>query len=333
MPHDHPHDPGHGHAHGHGHARDAAHGPERRLWLALALTGGFMLAEVVGGILSGSLALIADAGHMLTDGAALALALGGIRLGRRRADTRRSYGYRRLEVLASFVNGVALVVLTLWILVEAVQRIADPVAVLGGPMLVIATLGLAVNIAAFLILHRRGGEQPIALSGALAHVVGDLLGSLAAIAAALVIRTTGWMPIDPLLSVLVALLILRSGWIILRRSGHILLEGTPSGLDPGAITRDLETLAGVGRAHHLHVWSLTSGAPLATLHVRPAAGADARAVLHGVKDRLRTGYGITHSTVEIDFDGREAAPPVPAPDAGHEDGSGVRPSPHAAGWR
>ncbi|HEX2115871.1 MAG TPA: cation diffusion facilitator family transporter [Alphaproteobacteria bacterium] len=293
---------------GHAHHPTGA-GAERRILWAMALTGGFMVAELIGGILSGSLALIADAGHMLTDVAALALAHAGIRFGRRPADPKRSYGYRRLEVLAAFVNGIVLLVLTVWITVEAVQRFMAPVPILSTTMLAIAALGLLVNLASFAIL--RGGTASVNVAGALAHVVGDLLGSLAAIAAALVILATGWTPIDPLLSLFVAALIVRSGWQIVRRAGHILLEGTPEGMDAAEIRDSLAGVPGVADAHHVHVWSLTSGSPIATLHLRLLPGAQAGAVLVSVKRQLAETFGITHSTVEIDPEDRCADQSAP----------------------
>lgn len=289
---------GHGHDDGHAHMPAGA-GAERRILWAIALTGGFVVVEVAGGIVSGSLALLADAGHMLIDVAALALAYAGTRLGRRPADPRRSYGWRRLEVLAAFVNGITLIAVTAWIAVEAVQRILAPVAVLSQTMLAVAVLGLAVNVASFAVLrgHAHGN---INVGGALAHVAGDMLGSLAAIAAALVIMATGWMPIDPILSLAVAGLIVRSGWTILRRSAHILLEGTPEDVDVEAIKRGLCAVPGVADAHHVHVWSLTTGRPVATLHLRLAPGASAAAVLPAVKAALRDRFGIDHSTVEVE---------------------------------
>jgi cation diffusion facilitator family transporter len=204
----------------------------------MVLTGGFMGIEVVGGLVSGSLALLADAGHMLTDFAALGLAWFAFRIARRPPDQRRSYGYHRIQVLAAFVNGIVLVAVVGWILVEAVGRLLAPVEVLGGVMLAVAVGGLLVNIAAFALLH--GGDRDnINLRAAAIHVLGDLLGSAAAILAAGVILGTGWMPIDPLLSVLVALLILRSSWLIIKKSAHILLEGTPDWLDVGRLRADL----------------------------------------------------------------------------------------------
>jgi cobalt-zinc-cadmium efflux system protein len=295
--HDHGH---HGHDHGvggHTHRPTGADAERRILW-AMALTGAFMVAEVIGGILSGSLALLADAGHMLTDVAALALAHAGIRFGQRPADPRRSYGYRRLEVLAAFVNGIALLALTAWIAFEAIQRFMAPVPILSGMMLAIGVVGLLVNLTSFAIL--RGGATSVNVAGALAHVLGDMLGSVAAIVAAVVILGTGWTPIDPLLSLFVAVLIVRSGWQIVRRAGHILLEGTPEGMDPVEIRNSLVGVPGVADAHHVHVWSLTSGSPVATLHVRLAPGAQPSSVLVAVKLHLAKAFGITHSTVEID---------------------------------
>jgi cobalt-zinc-cadmium efflux system protein len=260
-----------------------------------------MLAEVAGGLWSGSLALIADAGHMLTDLGALGLAHAGMRLGRRPADSRRSFGYRRLEVLAAFANGVILILLTLWIALEAVMRLFQPVPVLGGAMLSIALLGLAVNIAAFALL-RSGARQSIGMAGALAHVLGDLLSSVATIAAAAVILATGWTPVDPLLSLLVSAMILRSGWDLLRRSGHILLEGTPEDVDPEEVARAAAKLDGVAAAHHVHVWSLTSGRRLATLHLRLAPDAAPGQAMAAVRAMLRTQFEIEHSTIELDLE-------------------------------
>lgn len=292
--HEHGHDH-HGHSHGHAHGA----GNERRVLVALWLTGGFMVVETLGGILSGSLALIADAGHMLTDTGALALAWIAVRLARRPADDARSYGWHRAEILAAFLNGVVMLALSAWIVVEAAMRLAHPSPVLGGPMLLVAVGGLAVNILSFLMLHGAGGS--LNLKGAALHVLGDLLGSVAAIAAAIVILYTGFMPIDPLLSVLVALLILRSAWTVTRDSAHILMEGTPPGLDPDAIASDLvEAVDGVSDVHHVHAWSLTPGQSLVTLHAHLKDGADSHAALSGIQERLGTRFGIGHATVQIE---------------------------------
>jgi cobalt-zinc-cadmium efflux system protein len=212
--------------HGHDHAAAVTAGDERRVLWALVLTGGFTVAEVAGGILSGSLALLADAGHMLTDTAALGLAWYAFRVGRRPATAARSYGHHRAQVLAAFVNSGALLVIAAWIAVEAGRRLLHPTPVLGAPMLAVAAVGLLVNVAAFLVL-RGGDRENLNLRGATLHVLGDLLGSLGAILAAGVILLTGWTPIDPILSVLVALLILRGAWATLCRSSHVLMEGAP----------------------------------------------------------------------------------------------------------
>lgn len=266
--------------------------------IAMALTSVFLVAEVIGGVLSGSLALLADAGHMVTDVAALMLGYAGLKFAQKQADPRRTFGYARLEVLASFVNGIALLALSAWIIYEAATRFFDPVSVLSTPMLVIAVLGLAVNIISFLLL--RSGSDNINVQGALVHVLGDLLGSVATIVAALVIMATGWMPADPLLSALVALLIIKSGWDITRRSANILLEGTPEGMDRDDIARDLCTLPQVQDAFHVHVWSLTTGKTLATLHVVPRPGFAADAVVAAARRRLTEKFQISHATIEID---------------------------------
>ena len=272
---------------------------ERAIAIAALLTGGFMVAEVVGGVVSGSLALIADAGHMLTDFASLVLAWLAFRIARRPADWRRTYGFDRFSVLAAFVNGLSLFLVSAWILWEAVHRLADPPPVLGGLMLWVAVGGLAVNVAAFLVLSRAGGDNLNVRAAAL-HVLGDLLGSVGAVGAALVILFTGWTPIDPILSALVVLLILRSAGAVIRESGHILLEGAPAGFDARAVAADLEAaVPGVARAHHLHAWSITQERPMATLEVDLAPGADADAVRRGVKERMRERTGMAHVTVEV----------------------------------
>ena len=291
---------GHRHDHGHDHASDVNEGSERRVLWVMILTGVFMVAEAVGGLLSGSLALLADAGHMLTDSAALALAWFAFRLGRRDADAQRTYGFHRFQILAAFVNGIALFVIAAWIVVEAVGRMISPVAVMGTEMFVIAVAGLLVNIAAFAILH--GGERKnLNVQGALLHVLGDLLGSVAAIVAALVIMQTDWTPIDPILSVLVALLILRSAWKIVRRSGHVLLEGTPEDLDPAVIGEALKAcIPDILDVHHVHAWSLTPERPLVTLHATVGEGADQGAVLRAIQAELSRRLGVHHATIQLE---------------------------------
>jgi len=302
-------DPSHPHAHG-GHAQHAHrrhhhhHSPaadgERRLFWVLVLTAGFMVVQAIGGWLSGSLALIADAGHMLSDTAALGLAWAGFRVGRRPSDAKRSYGYHRFQILAAFANGLALFAIAAWIVVEAIGRLRSPVPVLGVPMLVVAAAGLAVNVIAFFVL-RAGDRRNLNVRAALLHVLGDLLGSVGAIAAAIVIIATGWTPIDPILSILMTLLILRGAWDVTRRAGHVLMEGSPDDFDVAALRADLiAAVPGVTDVHHVHAWMLTAERPLVTLHVCLAASTDHNAALAAIKKRLAERFGISHSTVQID---------------------------------
>jgi cobalt-zinc-cadmium efflux system protein len=273
---------------------------ERRTLIAAGLTGAFMLAELVGGLVTGSLALLADAAHMLTDFAALFLAWLAFRLSRRPADAVRTYGFDRLQILAAFANAVTLIVLVVWILSEAVARLFDPQPVLASGMLVVAAMGLAVNIAAFAVLQGADRDN-LNIRGALVHVMGDLLGSVAALVAAGVILITGWTPIDPLLSMLIAALITVSAFRLLRDSGRVLLEAAPRGVDPEAIRADLVArVAGVEDVHHLHVWCLTPERPMATLHVRIDEAADVSETLSAVKHRLTVEFGLDHVTVEIE---------------------------------
>lgn len=277
---------------------------ERRLAIVAALTGSFMLVEAIGGVFSGSLALLADAGHMLTDFASLVLAWLAARLARRPADWQRTYGFDRFSVLAAFINGLALFAIAIWITTEAIGRLLHPAPVAGTAMLTIATTGLAVNIAAFWVLHSGNDGHDhghdLNLRGAALHVLGDLLGSVAAIGAALVIMATGWTPIDPLLSVLVVLLIAVAGWRVVRDAGRILLEATPIGKDPRAIAADLQTLSGVTHIHHVHLWSISEARPMITLQARLHPQADAAAARIAIRDRLASRHGIDHATIEIE---------------------------------
>ncbi len=288
--------------HDHGGPHDHAHGAsERRIALAGALTALFLLVEVAGGVLSGSLAILADAGHMLTDVASLALAWFGLRLARRPADWKRTYGFDRFSILAAFVNGIALFVIAAWIVVEAARRLLEPSPVLGGIMLWIAAAGLIVNILSFAVL-RGGGQQNLNMRAAALHVMGDLLGSVAVLVAALVIIATGWMPIDPILSVVVAAIILKSAWQVVRDSGHILLEGAPSGIDARQVAADLmQAFPDVVDVHHVHAWSITEERPMITLHARAVPDALPEEVSAAIKKRLRERFGIEHATVEIEF--------------------------------
>lgn len=310
--HDHDHSE-HDHA-GHSHTPTVSAGNERVVLIGFLLTAGFMVAEVIAGLLSGSLALIADAGHMLTDAAALLLAWAAFRFGRRASDGKRTFGYMRLEVVAGLINAVTLFALVAWIIYEAIQRFMTPHAVLAGPMFVVAVLGLVVNIVVFLVLAR-GDKEHVNIRGAMVHVLGDLLGSVAAIAAAVTIWLTGWMPIDPILSVLVSLLVLRSAWQLFSNSLHILMEGTPGNVVIEDLSKALVAqVAGLEAVRHVHVWSITSGKPVATLEIVLAEGANAAMVTQAVKQTLQAEFGITHSTVEIVW-GKGGASCALTPDA------------------
>ncbi|MGH8505413.1 MAG: cation diffusion facilitator family transporter [Stenotrophobium sp.] len=298
--HDHEHDHDHDHGHGHSHGAHAHGGSEGRLLAALLLIALFMVVEVIAGFLSGSLTLLADAGHMLTDSISLGLAWAAIRISRRPADAMRSYGYDRVQVLAAFVNGVTLIAVSAWIVVEAALRLWQPVQVHAQPMLVVAIAGLCVNLLAFAVLHG-GGAENLNMRGAIVHVLSDLLGSVAAIIAALIILQFGWVQADPLLSVLVSLLILRSAWRITQQSGHVLLEGAPEGLDVSALQAELpQDVAGIIDVHHVHAWMLSPEKKMLTLHARIDATADADAVTREIGDYLGRRHGIAHATVQIE---------------------------------
>jgi cobalt-zinc-cadmium efflux system protein len=312
--HDHPHDHQHEHDHdldhgvgghgGHGHGAPGhvhGSGDKRRVLIAAVLTGGFMVAEAVGGLLTGSLALLADAGHMLTDSVALVLAWYAFSLAGRAATPRLTYGFDRVKTLVAYTNGLTVFAIGVWICWEAIVRFAVPQPVLGGPMLIVAVTGLVVNVAAFFVLHG-GDRESLNMRGALLHVMGDLLGSVAAIVAALVILATGWYPIDPILSALVAVILFRSAWSLVREAGTVLLEGTPARIDRDAVAGDIErSVAGVREVHHMHVWSMDGSRNMATLHACLVDGADAFSAVTAIKRRLASRHGIGHATVEVEF--------------------------------
>jgi len=298
-----PHGAGHTHTHSNAHTHAHAHAiNERSVAIAAVLTAVFVVAEVAGGLISGSLALLADAGHMLTDFASLALAWLGFRLARRPADWRRTYGFDRFSVLVAFVNGIALFAIAAWIMIEAAQRFYQPVQILGGLMLWVALGGLVVNALAFLIL-RTGDGTNLNIRAAAMHVVGDLLGSVAAVAASIVILLTGWMPIDSILSVVVALIILRSAWRVVGDSGHILLEGSPPGFDARALKDRIQAaLPFVTDVHHVHAWSISEEWPMVTLHASVDDGVNSTLAVREIKRMLAEHFKITHATVEIEYD-------------------------------
>jgi len=290
----------HNHAHDHDHVPKVTDDSERRIFWVMCLTGGFMIIQAIGGLISGSLALIADSGHMLSDTAALGLAWFAFRLAKKPADKKRSYGYHRFQIMAAFTNGVTLFFIAGWIIFEAIGRLITPGDVLAGPMLIIASFGLAVNVIGFFVLHR-GDSDNVNMQGALLHVMGDLLGSLAAIAAAIIILFTGWMAADPLLSVLVSVIILRSAYTLIRRSGHILLEGTPDNMDMTLIRDKLIAyLPEIIDVHHMHAWSLTAEKPIVTMHVQIEPGADLETTLRTISSYLLSEFEIDHATIQLE---------------------------------
>lgn len=293
---------GHGHGHDHDHDHHSPSGSSLILGVAFVLTASFMVIEFAGGIFARSLALLADAGHMLTDAAALALAWAATRIAARPADPKRSFGYQRLRVLAAFVNGCALLFIVAWIAFEALQRLTAPLPINATAMLWIGSIGLAVNLVVFALL-RRGDQHDMNLSAASLHVLGDLLGSVAAILAALIIIGTGWLAADPLLSLLVCALIVRSALVIVRRSAHILMEGSPDWLDVPEMRRTLiERIPGIRDVHHVHAWLVGPQQTLLTMHVIVAAQTDYAMVLRRSHQVLAESFGITHATVQVEVE-------------------------------
>ena len=292
------HERGHSHHHSHSHEGQST----TILAWAFALTFGFMLVELGGGLLARSLALLADAGHMVTDAAALALAWAASHIAARPADARRTFGYQRTRVLATFVNGCALLFIVAWIAIEAVQRLFNPQPVDALTVIWIGSLGFAVNLVVFAML-RRGHAHDMNISAAALHVVGDLLGSLAAITAAIIIFFTDWMAADPISSLIVCALIVRSAWALVRRSTHILMEGTPEGLDIDELRATLEErIPAIRDVHHVHLWLVGPHEPLMTMHANVIAGANHAAVLRETKAVLHERFGISHATIQLEED-------------------------------
>jgi cobalt-zinc-cadmium efflux system protein len=262
-----------------------------------------MVAELLGSLWTGSLALLADAGHMLTDVAAIALAIGALWVARRPPTVQHTYGFHRVEILAALVNGLALWAIVAWIAVEAIDRLRSPTEVLAGPMMAIAAGGLAVNAVAFWILHRRHEEtlqRSLNLHGAILHVLGDLLGSAGALAAGAVIWTTGWEAADPIASLLIGALIVAASWRLVRDAVHILLEGSPRGMDVPTLIDRVLAVRGVSGIHDLHVWTLTSGYPALSAHVVCGHAEEREMLLARVNRLLREEFGILHTTIQLE---------------------------------
>jgi cobalt-zinc-cadmium efflux system protein len=291
----------HGHGHSHDHSKDAS---EHRLRRALVLLFLFTVVEAVGGFWSNSIALLAEATHMLADCASLLLGIIAIRFGQRVASADRTYGNRRYQTLAAYTNGLTLLALTVWVVVEAVSRLITPHPVNGSIMLGVAVVGGIANIATYIVLS---GATSLNERSARAHVMSDVLGSAAAVVAAGLIIGMGWVIADPLLSIAVSILILRSGWQLTRDSAHVLLEGAPAHFDAARVEKDLKGLPGVANIHHVHAWSMTGEAPIVTLHAQLFENVDRQRTLAVIIERLGSQFGVEHATVQIE-EGDCAAP-------------------------
>ena len=292
-------EPGHaGHQHG---PRPGSAAAEhlRPLTIALALTATYMIVEFVGGLLSGSLALLSDAAHMATDVLGLGLALAAIQLGQRKGSTQRTYGLYRLEVLAAVINGLLLFGVGGYVLFEAAQRLSDPPQVPGVTIAAIAAVGFVVNLISFRLLQA-GAKDSLNVRAALLEVLADLLGSAGVILAGIVQATTGWPYADPIIAALIGLMVLPRTYRLMRQALRILMEVAPTGVDVAAAQRELAALPGVTAVHDLHIWTVTDGIESASVHVVIAEDADWHAVLDRTREVLATGYGVTHATIQVE---------------------------------
>ncbi|MDN5696543.1 MAG: cation diffusion facilitator family transporter [Rubrobacter sp.] len=296
---------------GHSHSGAAGHehgsgANKRALAVVLSFTLIYMVAEIVGGLITGSLALLADAAHMASDNVALGLALFAFWLSSKPPTPNRSFGYKRTEILAALFNGVTIVAVSIWIFYEAYQRLQSPPEILGGWMMVVAVIGLVVNLAGALILARSAGEN-LNMQGALRHVLADLLGSIGVIVAALVIVLTGWRYADPAISVFIGALVLFSSWKLLRDSVSILMEGSPPGIDAEKVGAEMANAGGVREVHDLHIWTVTSGFPALAAHVLVDTDEDCHARRRELEEMLEDSYGIEHTTLQVDHVGDHEA--------------------------
>lgn len=293
-----------GHSHDHS-PHDHSHANRRALVLVLALTGTYMVVEIIGGLLTGSLALLADAAHMASDNLAIALALFAFWLSAKPSTPNRSFGYKRVEILAALANGIAIVLVSFWIFFEAAGRFADPPEILGGWMMAVAATGLFVNVAGAVILARSAGGN-LNMQGAFRHVLADLLGSVGVILAAGIIIVTGWTYADPIISIGVGVLVLASSWKLLKEPMNILLEATPSDIDAAELGRRMASSPGVAEVHDLHIWTITSEFPALSAHVLVGRNDDCHARRRDLEEMLRERYGIEHTTLQVDHIGDHA---------------------------
>jgi len=293
---------GAGHSHDHGKSQYSAN--RKRLAITLGLISAYMIAEVVGGLLSNSLALLADAGHMLSDAGALALSLFAIWIAQKPPTSKHTYGFYRTEILAALVNGATLIAISIYIFVEAFHRFDQPPEVKGPLMMSIALGGLVINIAGLWILNA-GKSESLNIRGAWLHVLTDALGSVGAIVAGALIWAFGWTLADPIASVLIGVLVIYSSWALLKETVAVLMESAPGHVDVDAVRAAILDTTGVVSVHDLHVWTITSGMVSLSAHVRTGENVSVRVVLAAIRDRLHERFGIDHVTVQIephDFD-------------------------------
>jgi cation diffusion facilitator family transporter len=308
----HHHDHSHGHSHGHGHhGHDHGHhghhhhfdmsGNKTGLFIALIITAGIMVLEFVGGLITNSLALLSDSGHMLSDVSALILSLVAVWFAARPASAERTYGYHRFEILAALFNGVTLVVISVFIIWEAIGRMFDPPAVASGSMMLIAAVGLLANLASAWALLRKGDvHNNLNVRSAYLHVLGDALGSVGAVLAGLLIYLFDWNIADPIISIVVAVLIVKSAWGVLKHTVHILMEGTPVNVDEQAVRAALGGLEGVVDVHDLHIWTITSGLDSLSCHLQVTDDTDCQQVLQTAIALIEERFGIQHSTIQVE---------------------------------
>lgn len=295
--HDHGHEHGHGHGHGHSHAPNNRKG----LVIALVVTAGIMFLEFFGGLVTNSLALISDAGHMLNDAASLALSLFALWLSSKAATSKRSYGYHRFEILAALLNGVTLFVIAFFIVKEAYARLFAPPEVESGSMVAIAVVGLLANaVSAWALIRQSDVKGNVNVRSAYLHVLSDALGSVGAIAAGLLMLAFGWYIADPIISVFVAVLILRGAWGVIKQTVHILMEGTPASINLDDVKRSLHRIPGVADVHDLHVWTITSGFHSLSVHLRIDDNRSEQVILQQAITLIEKQYGISHCTIQVE---------------------------------
>lgn len=297
-----------GHEHSHGHNHNHVHNANKKaLTISFFLIAGFMFVEFIGGYLTNSLALISDAGHMLSDAVALGLSLSALIFGARAATSSKTYGYKRFEILAALLNGIVLVLLSIFIFKEAIERLSSPPHVIGKGMMIISIIGLIINIVVAYILHSQGStKENLNVRSAFLHVIGDLLGSVGAIIAAILIMLFGWYIADPIASMIVSLLVLYSGWNVLKESVNILMEAKPSNIDSGQVISILKSIDGVEDIHDLHIWMITSDFSVMTVHLKVKEDSDRDLILEKAKGSISKEFGIKHVTIQLE--GRDICP-------------------------